>query len=176
MAQQWQPNPAVVIDNGTGYTKMGYAGNCEPSFIVPSVIGTKEAKNVCLSATTFPVSVSATTMSFGSSQARKDWKGVEYTGLGVWHYVCGAASVAECTPGSRDVNNVGMRPADFLARANDHVRSRLPHATADDLLTLEEVLSIRLYTGARAPPPSSRLQHAGRALLFAEGSVACARH
>ena len=22
--------PAVVIDNGTGYTKMGYAGNCEP--------------------------------------------------------------------------------------------------------------------------------------------------
>jgi len=50
----WQPNPAVVIDNGTGYTKMGYAGNCEPSFIVPSVIGTKEAKN-----------------------ARKDWKGVE---------------------------------------------------------------------------------------------------
>lgn len=33
--------PAVVIDNGTGYTKMGYAGNCEPSFILPSVIGTK---------------------------------------------------------------------------------------------------------------------------------------
>jgi actin-related protein 3 len=30
--------PAVVIDNGTGFTKMGYAGNCEPNFIVPSVI------------------------------------------------------------------------------------------------------------------------------------------
>lgn len=34
--------PAVVIDNGTGYTKMGYAGNCEPSFIVPTVIGTRD--------------------------------------------------------------------------------------------------------------------------------------
>ena len=28
----------VVIDNGTGYTKMGYAGNFEPSFIIPTCI------------------------------------------------------------------------------------------------------------------------------------------
>jgi len=28
----------VVIDNGTGYTKMGYAGNLEPSYLIPSVI------------------------------------------------------------------------------------------------------------------------------------------
>ncbi len=28
----------VVIDNGTGFTKMGYAGNFEPSYIIPSVI------------------------------------------------------------------------------------------------------------------------------------------
>jgi len=35
--------PAVVIDNGTGYTKMGYAGNIEPSYIVPSVIATNDA-------------------------------------------------------------------------------------------------------------------------------------
>jgi len=32
--------PACVIDNGTGYTKIGYAGNNEPSYIVPSVICT----------------------------------------------------------------------------------------------------------------------------------------
>ena len=38
--------PAVVIDNGTGYTKMGYAGNCEPSFIIPSLIGTKDPTKV----------------------------------------------------------------------------------------------------------------------------------
>jgi len=30
--------PTCVIDNGTGYTKMGYAGNAEPSHIVPTVI------------------------------------------------------------------------------------------------------------------------------------------
>ena len=46
--------PAVVIDNGTGYTKMGYAGNCEPSFIIPSLLGTKEP-----------------------SKCAKSWKGVE---------------------------------------------------------------------------------------------------
>jgi len=28
----------VVIDNGTGYTKMGYAGNAEPSFDIPTLI------------------------------------------------------------------------------------------------------------------------------------------
>lgn len=36
--------PAVVIDNGTGYTKMGYAGNSEPQYIVPSVICTQEGQ------------------------------------------------------------------------------------------------------------------------------------
>jgi len=33
--------PAVVIDNGTGYTKMGFAANSEPSFIIPTAIATK---------------------------------------------------------------------------------------------------------------------------------------
>lgn len=33
--------PAVVIDNGTGYTKMGYAGNTEPQYIIPTAIATK---------------------------------------------------------------------------------------------------------------------------------------
>jgi len=32
------PKPPVVIDNGTGYTKMGYAGNYEPNFIIQSFI------------------------------------------------------------------------------------------------------------------------------------------
>lgn len=30
--------PAVVIDNGTGYTKMGYSGNLDPDFIFPTAI------------------------------------------------------------------------------------------------------------------------------------------
>lgn len=36
--------PAAVIDNGTGYTKMGFAGNVEPQYIIPSVIATPDAK------------------------------------------------------------------------------------------------------------------------------------
>jgi actin-related protein 3 len=36
--------PAVVIDNGTGYTKMGFAGNTEPQYIIPTVIATQEGK------------------------------------------------------------------------------------------------------------------------------------
>ncbi|XP_020551829.1 actin-related protein 3-like [Sesamum indicum] len=35
--------PAVVIDNGTGYTKMGFAGNMEPCFIVPTVVTANES-------------------------------------------------------------------------------------------------------------------------------------
>jgi actin-related protein 3 len=31
---------ALVIDNGTGFTKMGFAGNFEPNYIIPSVIAT----------------------------------------------------------------------------------------------------------------------------------------
>jgi actin-related protein 3 len=31
----------VVIDNGTGYTKMGYAGNSVPSFDIPTLITDK---------------------------------------------------------------------------------------------------------------------------------------
>jgi len=31
-------NKTVVIDNGTGYTKMGFAGNFEPSYIIPTCI------------------------------------------------------------------------------------------------------------------------------------------
>ena len=34
----------MVIDNGTGYSKMGYAGNMEPSYMMPSVIAMNVAK------------------------------------------------------------------------------------------------------------------------------------
>ena len=35
---------ACVIDVGTGYTKMGFAGNCEPQYIIPSVIAANDLK------------------------------------------------------------------------------------------------------------------------------------
>lgn len=36
--------PAAVIDCGTGYTKLGYAGNSEPQFIIPSAIATRDTR------------------------------------------------------------------------------------------------------------------------------------
>lgn len=38
--------PAVVIDNGTGFTKMGYSGNYEPQFIIPTYISVASDKKV----------------------------------------------------------------------------------------------------------------------------------
>lgn len=38
--------PALVIDNGTGYTKMGFAGNSEPSHIIPTAVASNDEKNV----------------------------------------------------------------------------------------------------------------------------------
>eukprot|EP00794_Sanderia_malayensis_P017336 gene17336-19067_t len=38
--------PAAVIDNGTGYTKLGFAGNTEPQYIMPSAIAVKETGKV----------------------------------------------------------------------------------------------------------------------------------
>lgn len=33
--------PAVVMDNGTGYTKLGFAGNDSPSWVIPTAIATR---------------------------------------------------------------------------------------------------------------------------------------
>lgn len=44
--------PPCVIDNGTGYTKMGFAGNCEPDYIIPTTISTRSEKGVGSSSAT----------------------------------------------------------------------------------------------------------------------------
>lgn len=41
----------VVIDNGTGYTKMGYAGNMEPSYIIPTVLADSTNKSTTKAST-----------------------------------------------------------------------------------------------------------------------------
>ena len=37
--------PAVVMDNGTGLTKLGFAGNDSPSFVFPTAIATSSASS-----------------------------------------------------------------------------------------------------------------------------------
>ncbi|XP_043286252.1 actin-related protein 3 [Venturia canescens] len=51
--------PACVIDVGTGYTKLGFAGNRDPQLIIPSAIALKETAKV------------------GDNSARRVTKGVE---------------------------------------------------------------------------------------------------
>ena len=82
-----------------------------------------------------------------------DWKGAAYTGRGVWEYVNGVATPADCTPGRRDAANGGMMPADFLARANGFVAERSRSLGRPlQSLTLDEVLAVRLYTGPAFQP------------------------
>ncbi|XP_066092837.1 actin-related protein 3B isoform X3 [Saccopteryx bilineata] len=38
--------PPCVVDCGTGYTKLGYAGNTEPQFIIPTCIAIRESAKV----------------------------------------------------------------------------------------------------------------------------------
>lgn len=38
--------PACVVDVGTGYTKLGFAGNTEPQYIFPSTIAVKDKEVV----------------------------------------------------------------------------------------------------------------------------------
>ena len=40
---------AVVIDNDTGYTKMGYAGNIDPDFVIPTAILDKKKNTIGVS-------------------------------------------------------------------------------------------------------------------------------
>ena len=36
---------AVIMDNGSGYSKMGYAGNLDPNIVIPTIIVDLENKN-----------------------------------------------------------------------------------------------------------------------------------
>jgi len=83
-----------------------------------------------------------------------DWKGNRYTLRDEWRYVNGPAVPLEgCTPGVRDADNGGKTPLQFLEDTSAFIKSRrsegngllIPEDCA--LLSLEEVLSIRLYSG-----------------------------
>jgi len=44
MAANFARNPPVVIDIGSGYTKMGYAGNIEPQYVIPTCVANSAKK------------------------------------------------------------------------------------------------------------------------------------
>jgi hypothetical protein len=88
-----------------------------------------------------------------------DWKGKRYDLREEYSYVRGKAVRLEgCTPGTRDDCNDGKSPEDFLREVNDFIRDRraegrgtiLPESYA--FLTMEELLSARLYSGPAYDP------------------------
>lgn len=100
-----------------------------------------------------------------------DWKGVRYTLRECWAYVNGPARAQEgCTPGHRDQHNDGKTPADFLAAVNALITERRaqgfpPHhkqrELSSALLTLDEVLAVRLYSGPAYQPINNFLRQVG---------------
>ena len=101
----------------------------------------------------------------GPSSTWKDWKGVTYTSRREWEYVNGPAKRKEgCTPGTRDAENDGKTPQQFLELMNAFIRQRREqgHGTMLDdahaYLSLDEVLAVRLYSGPAYQPINTFLR------------------
>ncbi len=101
---------------------------------------------------------------FGRELSWTDWKGAEYNLKECYSYVKGPAKIkGNCTAGTRDEKNDSLKPEDFLSKVNDFIKERrnphgpkpahqvnLPEEAA--LLTLDEVLAVRLYSGPAFQP------------------------
>jgi len=87
-----------------------------------------------------------------------DREGVKYKSTEEWAYVTGPAFPKDCTPGRRDAANNGKTPQDFMQEVNDEIRrhwleeKKTQVVPAFALVTLDEVLSVRLYTGPGHQP------------------------
>lgn len=99
----------------------------------------------------------------------RDHKGVEYSLRKEWAYVNGpAVTLSSCTPGTRDDGNAGKTPQIFCQEINDWITlkregfglAKLPETFA--FLSLEEVLSIRLYSGPAYQPINDFLRQIAR--------------
>lgn len=91
-----------------------------------------------------------------------DWKGTEHSSLEEWSYVTSPVPsesqllIGGATPHTgrvgRDAGHEGWAPEKFLQIANDHIKTRmlemeLPVPADEHLLTLEDVLAARMYSG-----------------------------
>ena len=108
---------------------------------------------------------------FARDHTWTDWKGGAYSLREEWAYVSGAAvATPGCTPGTRDADNGGKTPVDFMEEVNAHIRRRREQAEQrgggakplllekDAFLTLDEVLAIRLYSGPSYQPINTFLR------------------
>lgn len=82
------------------------------------------------------------------------------------------ASATSATPGTRDANNEGKTPDQFLEEANELIRKRRQALSQTDkgrllpekyaYLTMEEVLAVRMYSGPAYQPINTFLRSIGQ--------------
>jgi hypothetical protein len=111
-----------------------------------------------------------------------DRTGRQYTLREEWDYVRSrvpAQAAVGSGMGVRDERNAGRTPEDFLRLVNEHVeRQRAAHDACRGLpadaalLTLEEVLAVRLYSGPGYQPLNAYLRQLGRLSGVVRESVA----
>ena len=102
---------------------------------------------------------------FSRNDLWTDWKGAKYNGRTEWAYVNGPASTKPgCTPGTRDTENDGKTPQQFLDLANAYIAQRRQSGNGSMLaeeyayLSLDEVLAVRLYSGPAYQPINTFLR------------------
>ena len=98
-----------------------------------------------------------------------DFRGQTYSLKSEWAYVTERVpSPAEGDRSGRDDGNVGKSPADFLREVNDFIQARrdegfgLSLSIEHAMLTLDEVLSVRVYSGPIYQPINGFLRQIGR--------------
>jgi len=118
---------------------------------------------------------------FARDDSWADWRGVSYTLKSEWKYVTGPASLREdCTPGRRDGNNHGKTVDQFVEEVNEWIQQRraLGHGTklplSYALLTREEVVAVRLYSGPAYQPINGFLRQVAN--LTGEHRLQMAQH
>ncbi|OLL27076.1 Actin-related protein 3 [Neolecta irregularis DAH-3] len=63
--------PPIIMDNGTGFTKLGFAGNDSPSFVIPTAIATRQAPGTAGSASRTMVPSKPSSLSSGGFLSSK---------------------------------------------------------------------------------------------------------
>lgn len=111
------------------------------------------------------VVLAAVSLEFSRDYEWTDWKGMVYSLKGEWQYVNGEAIPQEgCAAGYRDRNNRGKKPIHFLEEVNAFIKKRRLQGHGqnleerDALLTIKEVLALRLYTGPAYQPINTFLR------------------
>jgi hypothetical protein len=105
---------------------------------------------------------------FARNDKWKDWQGQEFSAWGEWAYVINplVQTSGGSGHGARDPRRPGWTIEQFVERANEYIRKQAQTLCLDEheipVLTLPEVIAIRLYTGPAYQPLNSFLREVAK--------------